>query len=122
VPTGVVADLYSRTLSLVVAALLSGVAMIGIGALPEVGWILAAMVLWGLAWTFRSGAEVCALGFALAGSVLLAGGASPQRRAGAGGGAPVGSWGDEHPRREEPALVPGRPTPRPAPAGAHLGA
>jgi hypothetical protein len=31
--------------------------MIGIGALPEFGWVLAGMALWGFAWTFRSGAE-----------------------------------------------------------------
>ena len=57
VPTGVVADTYSRKASLVVAALLSGIAMIGIGAVPEFGWVLAGMALWGFAWTFRSGAE-----------------------------------------------------------------
>ena len=57
VPTGVVADMYSRKLSLVVSAIVSGVAMIGIGSLPEVGYVIAAMALWGFGWTFRSGAE-----------------------------------------------------------------
>ena len=57
VPTGVVADLRSRKLSVVVAAFVSGAAMLLIGAVPEVGAVLAGMALWGLGWTFRSGAE-----------------------------------------------------------------
>lgn len=57
VPTGVVADTRSRKLSVVVGALVSGVAMIGIGAVASVGWVIALMALWGFAWTFRSGAE-----------------------------------------------------------------
>lgn len=57
VPTGIVADLYSRKLSMIVAAALSGVAMLGIGAAASPGWAIAAMGLWGCAWTFRSGAE-----------------------------------------------------------------
>ncbi len=57
VPTGVVADLYSRKLSIVIGALVSGTAMIAIGALPQVGFVIAAMAVWGLGWTFRSGAE-----------------------------------------------------------------
>ena len=57
VPTGVVADTYSRKASVVAGTLLSGLAMVGIGALPDVGWVIAGMALWGFAWTFRSGAE-----------------------------------------------------------------
>ena len=57
VPTGILADLYSRRLSMIVAAAVSGVAMLLIGAVPAVGAILAAMALWGFGWTFRSGAE-----------------------------------------------------------------
>jgi MFS transporter, DHA3 family, tetracycline resistance protein len=57
VPTGVVADLYSRKLSMVASAVLSGAAMVLIGAVPEVAGVLAGMALWGFAWTFRSGAE-----------------------------------------------------------------
>ncbi len=57
VPTGVVADLYSRKLSMAVAALASGLAMVMIGALPSFGWVAAGMALWGFGWTFRSGAE-----------------------------------------------------------------
>src|SRR4051794_25706976 len=57
VPTGVVADLYSRKLSMVMSAVLSGVAMFLIGAVPHVAAVLVGMAVWGFAWTFRSGAE-----------------------------------------------------------------
>src|SRR3954451_20960648 len=57
VPTGVVADLYSRKLSMVASAVLSGVAMFLIGAVPHVAAVLVGMAVWGFAWTFRSGAE-----------------------------------------------------------------
>ncbi len=57
IPTAIVADLYSRRLSVVIAAFVSGVAMIAIGLVPVAGWVIAAMALWGFGWTFRSGAE-----------------------------------------------------------------
>lgn len=57
VPTGVVADLYSRKVSIVIGAVVSGIAMIVIGALPQVGYAIAGMAGWGAGWTFRSGAE-----------------------------------------------------------------
>jgi MFS family permease len=57
VPTGVLADAVSRRLSMVVAAAGAGVAMITVGLAPNVAVVLAGMGLWGLAWTFRSGAE-----------------------------------------------------------------
>lgn len=57
IPTGVVADLYSRRLSLVIAAVVSAAAMIMTGALPNVTAVLVAAALWGAGWTFRSGAE-----------------------------------------------------------------
>ncbi len=57
IPTAVVADLYSRRLSVVVAAVVSGLAMILIGSVPVPGVVIAGMALWGFGWTFRSGAE-----------------------------------------------------------------
>ena len=57
IPTGVVADLYSRRISLVIAAVISGLAMIMTGAVPTVAAILVAAAIWGAGWTFRSGAE-----------------------------------------------------------------
>jgi DHA3 family tetracycline resistance protein-like MFS transporter len=57
IPTGVVADLYSRRLSLIVAAVISGIAMILTGAVQSAAVVIAAAGLWGVGWTFRSGAE-----------------------------------------------------------------
>src|SRR5688572_174323 len=57
IPTGVVADLHSRRLSLVIAAVISGLAMILTGAVPTVAAVLVAAAIWGAGWTFRSGAE-----------------------------------------------------------------
>jgi DHA3 family tetracycline resistance protein-like MFS transporter len=57
IPTGVVADMYSRRLSLIVAAVVSGIAMIITGATHSAGVVIAAAALWGVGWTFRSGAE-----------------------------------------------------------------
>lgn len=57
VPTGVLADMYSRRLSLVVSAVVSGIGMVLVGLAPSPTSVLLAMALWGLGWTFRSGAE-----------------------------------------------------------------
>lgn len=57
IPTAIVADLYSRRLSVILAAVVSGLAMVLIGLVPAAGWIMAGMALWGFGWTFRSGAE-----------------------------------------------------------------
>jgi MFS transporter, DHA3 family, tetracycline resistance protein len=56
VPTGVVADIYSRRLSLIVGLILSGAAIAAVG-LVELYWlIVAAAVLRGIGGTFVSGA------------------------------------------------------------------
>ncbi len=57
VPTGIVADLYSRRLSLVVGGVVMGAGMLLVGLVPEVFAVLAGMAVWGAGWTFRSGAE-----------------------------------------------------------------
>lgn len=57
VPTGVVADVYSRRLSIIIGDVLIGAGLILWGALPLFGTILLAQVLWGLGYTFTSGAE-----------------------------------------------------------------
>src|SRR4051794_16595414 len=57
IPTGVVADLVSRRLSLIIAAVISGTGMIITGLAQQVWVVLAAAALWGAGWTFRSGAE-----------------------------------------------------------------
>jgi DHA3 family tetracycline resistance protein-like MFS transporter len=56
IPTGVVADTYSRRLSLVISFVLQGLAWIAIGAFTEFGVILAAWAFWGFGYTFMSGA------------------------------------------------------------------
>jgi DHA3 family tetracycline resistance protein-like MFS transporter len=57
VPTGVVADVYSRRASVVLAQFLMGIGFVLTGAFADVGVILAAAALTGFGWTFRSGAE-----------------------------------------------------------------
>ena len=57
VPTGIVADLYSRRLSLVVGGVVMGLGMLVVGLVPTVCGVLGGMALWGAGWTFRSGAE-----------------------------------------------------------------
>src|SRR5215510_6344898 len=56
VPTGVVADVYSRKLSIVIGYLLMGVGFLVEGFLPFFLTILLAQVIWGLGYTFTSGA------------------------------------------------------------------
>jgi DHA3 family tetracycline resistance protein-like MFS transporter len=57
IPTGIVADVYSRRLSVIL-----GIAMIGVGALlegafPVYGLVLLSQVVWGIGFTFVSGAS-----------------------------------------------------------------
>jgi MFS transporter, DHA3 family, tetracycline resistance protein len=57
VPTGVVADTYSRRLSLIVGYLGMGVAWLAVG-LVSAPWVIVVLwAVWGLAYTFTSGAE-----------------------------------------------------------------
>ncbi|HSC51001.1 MAG TPA: MFS transporter [Gaiellaceae bacterium] len=57
VPTGVVADTYSRRLSLVIGYLGMGVAWVAVGVVSAPWLIIALWAAWGLAYTFTSGAE-----------------------------------------------------------------
>ncbi|MGA7936674.1 MAG: MFS transporter [Kovacikia sp.] len=57
IPTGVLADVYSRRLSIIIGMFLTGVAFILEGLYPVFGVILLAQVLWGIGYTFTSGAE-----------------------------------------------------------------
>ena len=56
IPTGIVADVHSRRLSIVVGTFVMGVAVTLFGALDTVWPILAANALWGVGYTFTSGA------------------------------------------------------------------
>ena len=57
VPTGVVADVYSRRLSIIIGFGLIGLGFLLEGLLPFFVTILLAQVLWGLGYTFTSGAR-----------------------------------------------------------------
>lgn len=56
IPTGIVADAVSRRRSVLVGTTLMGVAFILTGLLPSFPALLAAQALWGLGFTFTSGA------------------------------------------------------------------
>ena len=57
IPTGIVADLVSRRLSVIIGYLLIGLGFMVEGALAWFPTILLAQVIWGLGATFTSGAE-----------------------------------------------------------------
>jgi DHA3 family tetracycline resistance protein-like MFS transporter len=54
--TGVVADVYSRKLSIVIGYLLIGTGFLLEGAIPQLWAILLAQIVWGIGATFTSGA------------------------------------------------------------------
>ena len=56
VPTGVLADVYSRRLSMIVGYVLVGIGYMLEGSLPIFASILLAQVVWGFGYTFVSGA------------------------------------------------------------------
>ena len=58
VPAGVFADAYSRKWSLVVAHALMGLGMIGTGLVLSFPALVVTQMIWGLSWTFSSGADV----------------------------------------------------------------
>lgn len=57
IPTGVVADVYSRRLSIIIGTILVGLGFMLEGAFPILLPILLAQVVWGIGSTFTSGAE-----------------------------------------------------------------
>jgi DHA3 family tetracycline resistance protein-like MFS transporter len=57
VPTGVVADTYSRRLSLIVGYLGMGACWLAVGLVSAPWLIIGLWALWGLSYTFTSGAE-----------------------------------------------------------------
>lgn len=56
IPTGVVADVYSRRLSIIIGYFLMGIGFLVEGLFPAFLPILLAQVIWGLGYTFTSGA------------------------------------------------------------------
>jgi DHA3 family tetracycline resistance protein-like MFS transporter len=57
VPTGIVADIYSRRLSMIIGYVLMGLGFLIEGFFPAFAPILLAQVIWGLGYTFTSGAK-----------------------------------------------------------------
>ena len=57
IPTGVVADVYSRRLSILIGSVLIGLAFLLEGLVPMFGAVLLSQVIWGLGYTFTSGAS-----------------------------------------------------------------
>jgi DHA3 family tetracycline resistance protein-like MFS transporter len=56
IPTGVVADAVSRKLSVIIGHALTGVGFLVIVLFPNFFMILVSQVIWGIGWTFISGA------------------------------------------------------------------
>lgn len=57
IPTGIVADVYSRRLSIIIGIFLIGLSFFAQAFFPIFGVILLCQVLWGLGYTFTSGAS-----------------------------------------------------------------
>jgi len=57
VPTGIVADLYSRKLSVIIGVILVGIGFMVEGLNPTFAAVLIAQVVWGIGYTFISGAR-----------------------------------------------------------------
>jgi DHA3 family tetracycline resistance protein-like MFS transporter len=56
IPTGIVADLYSRRLSIITGVFLIGAGFLLQALIPQFWAVLLAQLLWGAGWTFTSGA------------------------------------------------------------------
>lgn len=82
VPTGIVADVYSRRLSVIIGLILFGAGFILEGLVPVFAVVLLSQVIWGIGYTFISGAAeawiVDEVGEANAGRVLLRGSQAAQ--------------------------------------------
>ena len=56
VPTGIVADLYSRRLSVLIGYFVMGAAIMFVGAVPQAWTVILGWSIWGFGYTFTSGA------------------------------------------------------------------
>lgn len=57
IPTGIVADAYSRRLSVVIGLVITAVGWLMIAAVPTFAFVLAGQIVWGVGATFGSGAR-----------------------------------------------------------------
>ncbi len=78
IPTGIVADVYSRRLSVIIGSFLTALSYLLMGLVPVFGALLLGQVLWGFGHTFRSGAYeawlVDEIGQERAGNAFIRGG------------------------------------------------
>lgn len=56
IPTGIVADVYSRKLSIIIGTVLIGIGFILEGSISSFIFVLLAQIIWGIGYTFVSGA------------------------------------------------------------------
>ena len=56
VPTGIVADVYSRRLSTIVGFVIMGLAIVFVGSIAEAWAVILGWAIWGFGYTFTSGA------------------------------------------------------------------
>jgi MFS transporter, DHA3 family, tetracycline resistance protein len=56
VPTGIVADVYSRRLSTVIGFVVMGASIVFVGSVPEAWAVIVGWSVWGFGYTFTSGA------------------------------------------------------------------
>ncbi|GAA0394688.1 hypothetical protein Acor_64290 [Acrocarpospora corrugata] len=107
VPTGVLADLRSRRLSVIIGYLLFGAGFLIEGLFPAFGAILLANVIWGIGATFVDGAQeawiVDEVGPKQAGDILLKGSQFGQGGAVCGIGASVRQGGQPSAKPTRPA-------------------
>lgn len=57
VPTGIVADVYSRRLSVIAGTVMVGAGFVVMGAVPAFGTMLISQIICGIGFTFLSGAQ-----------------------------------------------------------------
>lgn len=57
IPTGIVADVYSRRLSIIIGICVIGVGFVIEGTIPNFAAVLASQLIWGVGYTFTSGAS-----------------------------------------------------------------
>lgn len=57
IPTGIIADIYSRRLSVIIGTFLFGIGFLVEASFPVFWVIILAQIIWGTAWTFISGAH-----------------------------------------------------------------
>lgn len=57
IPTGIVADILSRKLSVIIGLVLMGIAFIVEGSIPLFITVIFSQILWGIGYTFTSGAD-----------------------------------------------------------------